>query len=210
MNEKTEFLPFHAINEYMRPDFRLTVIRETLNSQASLDEHLSGELNQRIKKYVSVPGFRSSDKAPTMVKVIPTSKAFEKNPELVAVILSCWSEIHSDLREKAYALLKARNWKVLPENEGTFSPAILAEAIKEWPIFPISMDRTKLPGFYTHWPKDEDFDTIYDQFSKLYPDISESIDKVSLMVVWLCMRLPFQVDDEIEKPKGENLTQSEG
>ena len=41
MTDKTEFLPFHAINEYMRPDFRLKVIRETLSGQSRLGEHLA-------------------------------------------------------------------------------------------------------------------------------------------------------------------------
>ncbi len=68
MPEKTEFLPFHAINEYMRPDFRLKIIRDTLTGQNTLDEHLSNDLNQHIKKNVSVPGFRSSDKAPALIK----------------------------------------------------------------------------------------------------------------------------------------------
>jgi hypothetical protein len=74
MAEKTEFLPFHAINEYMRPDFRLKVIRDTLSAQTNLEEHLSNELNQQIKKNVNIPGFRSSDKAPALVKVAAATK----------------------------------------------------------------------------------------------------------------------------------------
>jgi hypothetical protein len=62
------------------------------------------------------------------------------------------------------------------------------------------MNRSKLPGFYTHWPKDEDFEVLYKNFSDLYPDFEASIDKVSLMVVWLSMRLPLQVDEIISKP----------
>jgi hypothetical protein len=199
MPEKTEFLPFHAINEYMRPDFRLKVIRETLTAQTNLEEHLSNDLNQQIRKRVTVPGFRNSDKAPALVKVLPTSKSFEKNPDLVAVILSCWVETQSELRDQVFTLLKSRNWQIVPETDGIDTDTLNTEMIKEWPVFPIHMNRAKLPGFFTHWPKGEDFETLYNNFSELFPDSDASMDKVSLMVVWLSMRLPFQVDSDNEK-----------
>jgi hypothetical protein len=209
MTEKTEFLPFHAINEYMRPDFRLNVIRETLSAQATLEQHLSNDLNQQLKKYVTVPGFRSSDKAPALVKVLPTSKAFEKNPDLVAVLISCWAEIQSKLREQAYSVLKERRWPLFPENEDPAPTASITETIKEWPVFPITMDRAKLPGFYIHWPKGEDFEALYKTFSELYSDSDASIDKVSLMMVWLSMRLPLEVDVDLDKPDEAKLTPPE-
>ncbi len=72
------------------------------------------------------------------------------------------------------------------------------ELLKEWPIFPIKFNRTKLPGFFTHWPIGEDFDVLYNQFIELFPQAESSIDKVSLMVVWLSMRLPYHVDEHLE------------
>jgi hypothetical protein len=207
MAEKTEFLPFHAINEYMRPDFRLKVIRDTLSAQANLEEHLSNELNQQIKKNVNIPGFRSSDKAPALVKVVPTSKAFEKNPDLVAVILSAWAELNPELRDQIYSVLKSLNWKFFPDEDVEFSTAFISEAIKDWPIFPIKMNRRKLPGFYTHWPKGDDFEAIYKKYTELYPDSGASIDKVGLMTVWLAMRLPYQVDEEIS-PKDDLVSEN--
>jgi len=199
MPEKTEFLPFHAINEYMRPDFRLNVIRETLTSQATLDTSLVNDLNQKIKNRVTVPGFRNSDKAPALIKVLPTSKAFEKYPDLVVTILSCWAELQSELRDQVYTLLKTRNWPMVQEGDGIDTDTITLDTIKEWPIFPLKMNRTKLPGFFTHWPKGEDFEALYKNFSELFPDATASIDKVSLMVVWISMRLPFQVDSELNQ-----------
>ena len=202
MPEKTEFLPFHAINEYMRSDFRLKVIRETLSAQTSLATKLSNDLNQQIKKKVSVPGFRHSEKAPALVKTLPTSKAFEKHPDLVAIILACWAETQPELRNQVFEMLKSRHWLIYPETEG-IDLSLNMEMIKEWPVFPIHMDRTKLPGFYIHWPKGEDFETLYRNFTELNPNAEVSIDKVSLMAVWLSMRLPFQVDTELEKPELE-------
>jgi hypothetical protein len=205
MPEKTEFLPFHAINEFMRPDFRLNVIRETLTGQSNLDEHCINELNQQIRKRVSVPGFRNSAKAPALIKVLPTSKAFEKYPELVAAVLSCWCEMHSELREQVYSLLKTRNWPLLPDSDGIDTSSLSIDSIKEWPIFPIKLNRTKLPGFFPHWPKGEDFDSLYKSFSERFPDSDASMDRVSLMVVWLSMRLPYQVDNDNEETIQETV-----
>lgn len=210
MTEKTEFLPFHAINEYMRPDFRLKVIRDTLNAQSSMEEQLANEINQQIKKNVSIPGFRNSEKAPTMVKVVPTSKAFEKNPELVAIILSGWAELNTRLRGEVYSLLKEKGWKIFSEDEASLSSAQVTEMVKGWPVFPIRMDRTKLPGFYSHWPKGQDFEALYKKYAELHPDSDASIDRVSLMAVWLTMRLPFQVDEDLSQPETDssnNLSQ---
>ena len=200
MPEKTEFLPFHAINEFMRPDFRLSVIRETLLSIAALPEQLANTLNHQIKKNVSIPGFRNSDRAPALIKVLPTSKAFEKKPDLVAAMLSCWAEQHSALRDQVYHLLNAEKWDMLDEGDEDGFGTLSIEIIKEWPVLPKNVDRTKLPGFYTHWPNGQDFEVLYSKYNELFPESDASKDKVSLMVVWLTMRLPYHVDDaEIEQ-----------
>jgi hypothetical protein len=197
MVENTEFLPFHAINEFMRPDFRLIVIRETLSNQSMANESCDKELDQQIKKRVTVPGFRHSDKAPALVKVLPTSKAFEKYPELVSALITCWVEIQSELREQVYTVLKTRRWPMLLEGEGIDASTLSMDVIKSWPVFPEKFDRTKLPGFYPHWFKGEDFEALYQSFTSLFPTSSASIDKVSLMVVWLTMRLPYHVDIDL-------------
>jgi len=36
MPEKVEYLPFHAINEFMRDDYRLVVISEVLTNQEKI------------------------------------------------------------------------------------------------------------------------------------------------------------------------------
>jgi hypothetical protein len=197
MIDETEFLPFHAINEFMRPDFRLSVIRETLSNQEKVGEPYAHELTQQIKKKVTVPGFRNSDKAPALVKVLPTSKAFEKYPELVVALLACWAENQAELRDQVFGMLKNRNWPIFTETYGTETSALSPDVIKTWPIFPKNFNRTRLPGFFTHWPKGEDFEVLYTNYSSLFPDSNASIDKVSLMVVWLTMRLPYHVDMEL-------------
>ena len=38
-NKTAQFLPFHAVNEFMRDDYRLEVIRSTLNALPGLPEN---------------------------------------------------------------------------------------------------------------------------------------------------------------------------
>ena len=206
MIEKTEFLPFHAINEFMRPDFRMSVIRETLMKLPNLPDIYINKINHLTNKYVKVPGFRHSDKAPTLVKVLPMSKAFEKSPDLVAAILAAWAETHSELRIQVYDLLQTRNWVIYPNTEVPDLASLSSDTIKDWPIFPIHVDRTNLPGFFPHWPKSENFETLYTSYSEKYPESDAGIDKVSLMTVWLTMRLPYQIDNSNNSASNDETT----
>lgn len=167
---KVEFIPFHAINEFMRNDFRLSVLRTTLAMLPKLDRKFSTPINRLTQKHVKVAGFRNSVKAPASVKAVAMVKAFEKEPKLVASVLDAWAESYADLRQKVYNLLVNRAWVLLP----------------------IETDRTRLPGFLTRWPEDDDYEVLYDAFNQAYPESQASIDEVSLMVVWLAGRLPIE------------------
>jgi len=59
-------------------------------------------------------------------------------------------------------------------------------------VLPIEAERAKLPGFMTRWPKDEDFDILYEAYTGRYPESEANSDDVSLMVVWIGGRLPFE------------------
>jgi len=194
IEEKKEihFLPFHAINEFMRNDYRGNVVKTTLNAMPDLPENLVKPLDQVIKKHVKVPGFRNAAKAPTAVKVIPLAKAFENNADVVASVLAAWGETHPELRKQVVEVLKVRGWQFFPDDLGIadLKPA----ALKEWRILPWSIDRTRMPGFVTAWPKDSTFEEIYDTYVDMFPDGEEGIDNVSLMVVWLTLRLPVDVE----------------
>jgi hypothetical protein len=181
--EKAQFLPFHAINEFMRPDFRLEVVRSALYALPNLPEDFRPPIDRLTRKVVQVPGFRNSVKAPTALKVKPTAEAFEKSSDLVAAVLSAWAEAHPELRQQVYDLLVSRDWKVLPPEA----------------------DRTKIPGFLTRWPKGEDFDVLNNAYAEKYPGSQTSNDQVSLMVVWISSRLPYQLVGE-EHQADEELT----
>ncbi|MBN1665817.1 MAG: hypothetical protein JW862_01965 [Anaerolineales bacterium] len=194
MNEKKKiaFLPFHAINEFMRNEYRLTVIRNTLLALPELERELAGPVDSLTKRHVKVPGFRNSAKAPATVKAVAMVKPFEKEPKLVSAILQAWSQVNATLRQQAYDLLTGRGWK----------------------IFPPDFDRRKLPGFLTDWPAEEDYETIYDAYAAAYPESEYGIDDLSLMIVWLAGRLPldkvpmaelsgFELGEESAEPESD-------
>ena len=93
---------------------------------------------------------------------------------MAAAILSAWAEAHTGLRSQTHELLAARGWEVLPPEA----------------------DRTQLPGFVPTWPKDEDFEKLTVAFKEKYPDTEASDDDISLMIVWVSGRLPFQSPPE--------------
>ena len=167
-NKEVRFLPFHAINEFMLDEYRLEVITKVMTSLSGLPDRYNSTINRLSKKLVKVPGFRNSLRAPLQYKLKSLIAAFEKNPEFVATIISGWAELNHDLRERVFRLLNSRNWEILP----------------------LDTDRTKLPGFITVWPIGENFDVLSRAFNDANPDSSASNDDISLMTVWISVRLP--------------------
>jgi hypothetical protein len=192
MKEELRFLPFHAINEFMRDDFRLSVIRTVLSNITILDDKDRNQLYTLINKQVIIPGFRKPAKAPIPVMLIPVVKAFEKTPDLVAHLLAAWAKCHKSLRDEVYELLKVRNWSFIQNNFD------IKDILDDWRILPLDADRKKLPGFYPIWPTGENFEFLYDTYTNMFPASEYDIDSVSLMVVWLAMRLPYQVESETD------------
>jgi hypothetical protein len=178
-SKQASFLPFNALNEFMRTDYRHSVVHSVIFNLSTLPDKQQAALNQSIKKMVQVPGFRNSLQAPAPLKVKPAISAFEKSPAFVALVLSAWSEINHDLRQRVYDLLVKRGWELLPQEA----------------------DRTKLPGFLTTWPKEDDFSVLNQAYGETYPDQPATTDDVSLMVVWLAGRLPVE---EVDSKAAEN------
>jgi hypothetical protein len=175
MEDQTiQFLPFHAVNEFMRNDYRLEVVRSTLSALPDLPEQFRTRIDQMTRQIVHVPGFRNSAKAPLSKRVKPTAEAFEKSPELVAAILSAWAEAHKELRQQVFDLLIERNWEILPPEA----------------------DRTQLPGFYITWPKGENFEILAEAFAQKHPESQTNQDDISMMIVWLSVCLPYQFEEE--------------
>jgi hypothetical protein len=168
-NNQIKFIPFNAINEFMRNDFRLHVIRSALLALPDLDRKFSSKLDRLTRKLVKVPGFRNSSKAPASMKAVAMVKAFEKHPDIVAEIINVWAESKPELRSEINQFLSNRSWKILP----------------------IEADRTKLPGFLTTWPEEDDYETLYQAYSQENPDSDASIDETSLMIIWQACRLPI-------------------
>ena len=196
---QVQFLPFNAINEFMRDDFRLKVIRSVLTKLSSLPSALQDPINKITRRVVQVPGFRSSEKAPAAIKLLPMASAFQKSPELVAAVLAAWAELHSDLRNQIYSILKTRGWPMVPEeiqDVSALAASIKLERPSDWGVLPQLADRTRLPGFLIYWPVNQSYDDIYSDFTREYPQAEGSVDEVSLMAIWLSLRLPYKEDSQ--------------
>ncbi len=173
MSEKqVKYLPYHAINEFMLDDYRHEVILTVFSRFNELSAGRKGALVNLVKRHVQVQGFRNSSQAPLMVKVKGSGKPFQTSAEYAANVVAGWCELHPDLGAKVYELLTSRGWEILP----------------------VDADRTKLPGFIPAWPKDETFEAINAAFKEKYPDEDIKDYDVSLMVVWLSGRLPFDLE----------------
>ncbi len=182
MEDEVAFLPYHAINEFMLDDYRHQVVSAALQALPDLPEELRAGLEAQIRQGVRVPGFRNSLKAPAQLKVKPTEKAFEKNPELVSLILAAWAHSHPGLRQQVFDLLNGRGWELLP----------------------VEAERYKLPGWLTVWPKGQDFEVLYEAFHEAYPESQAAQNDVSLMAVWLSGRLPYHVEGEEDEEDWED------
>lgn len=176
-DKRTAYFPFHAINEYMLPEFRLEVIGTVLRGLEKLPGERRAAINNMIKRYLSVPGFRNSSAAPLAVKIRSSVTTFERHPDFTSVLLQAWSELHPELRTRVHAMLQNRSF------EG---------------VLPAEADRTRLPGFQTTWPKTETYEALDQAFLDANPGFEAVSNDIRLMVVWLVNRLPYDLFDEDE------------
>jgi hypothetical protein len=86
MNDhQVEFLPFHAINEFMVDDYRQKVLHTVLSRMSELSPAQKGRsLASQIKRHVSVQGFRNSSAAPLLLKIKGATTAFQRHPDFTA------------------------------------------------------------------------------------------------------------------------------
>jgi len=182
MPEKQEFLPFHAINEFMRDDYRLTILTEVLSNQDKMSAEKHSLLNKMITRYVTVQGFRNSNLAPVGRKAKGTATLFERSHELVAIVVESWSRLHEQLGRAVLTVLTEKEWESLQ---------------------PLDVDRSQLPGFLIHWPKKDNFEELIKAVKEKDPQLDESDDNISLMVVWIGNRLPYDLYEEVEKEEKE-------
>ena len=171
-NEKSiQFLPFHAINEFMLPEYRLDVIKNVFQNVDQLPPEHQRAIHRIQKKYLKIPGFRNSTLAPTPIKIRNAVTPFEKSSEFVAELLSAWKVLHEKLGEEISAVLNDMGWEILP----------------------VEANHAKLPGFMITWPKSDTFEVIEEKFKEMYPDKNYLEDDVRLMIVWMGGRLPYEL-----------------
>ena len=173
-DEKIEYFQFHAINEFMVDDYKLQVLKSVFSGFEKLPSEWQKKLNAEVKMKITVPGFRNSSVAPFGLKARGAIKPFENDPDFVSVVLQSWLWLHKDLANTVKKLLDSRGWEILP----------------------VEADRTKLPGFMTRWPAKEDYTVVLEAFHSENPDSKDTDDDISLMCVWLSLRLPYTVKED--------------
>lgn len=174
-----EYLPFHAINEFMRDDYRLSVIHEVLTHFEELSGEQRKEISQEITRQVKIAGFRNSNLAPAAIKAKNSVSLFQKSAKFSAVVVGAWSGLHPELATAV--------WQVLSEHG--------------WEPQPVELNRAKLPGYQVKWPKKDTFEVLQQEARKTNSTLTETDDDISLMVVWLGNRLPYDLFLEGEEEK---------
>ena len=174
---KIEYLPFHAVNEFMRDDYRLTILSEVFNTLDKCTSMQRQLILRLFSKGVQIPGFRNSSLAPLGMKIKNSASIFIKSSEFSATIMECWSNLHPELKSVMLGLLTERGWN--PQ--------------------PVDSDRSLLPGFQIDWPKADTFEALIKAVRESHPEITESDDDISLMAVWVGNKLPYNLFVEESK-----------
>jgi hypothetical protein len=173
-DKKVQVLPFHAVNEFMREDYRLIVLHEvfsTLDQCTPIQKQL---ILRMFSKNVTVPGFRNSGLAPLSIKIKNSPSLFERSHEFSATVMQCWSNLHPELKSAMYTLLIERGWTLQP----------------------LEADHSLLPGFQIDWPKADNFESLIKAIQEAHPEMTESDDNISLMAVWVGNKLPYNLYSE--------------
>ncbi len=169
--KKIQYLPFHAVNEFMRDDYRLVVLQEVFSSMEKCTNLQRQLITRLVSRGLQIPGFRNSSQAPVSMRIKHSASLFEKSSEFAATIMECWSNLHQELKKIIVPLLKERGWN--PQ--------------------PLELDRSLLPGFMIDWPKTDTFEVLIKAVREAQPTLDESDDNICLMVVWMGNRLPYDL-----------------
>jgi hypothetical protein len=176
--EKKQFLPFHAVNEFMRDDYRLNVLQNVFTQLDECKGESRTKLLKLFGKEAQIPGFRNSSQAPAGLKAKNGQRLFEKSAVFAALVMDCWSQLHAGLFTQVHAYLLENGWKM----------PTLQEA------------RVFLPGFQLDWPKEQTFENIIQAVRKNNPELTETDDDISLMVVWVGNKLPYNLYESGDEP----------
>lgn len=174
-NKHIKFLPWSAINAFMLPEFQSEVLTAVLGGYDALTSEYRTSLNQMIKQGVHLNGFRNATAAPLPIKARGSIALFEKNANFASLVLSAWCSLFPALQEAVFSILTKYGWIILP----------------------LDADRSKMPGFFPQWPKEEEFDVLIADFREQYPNLSDFTDnQISLMSVWISGRLPYELAEK--------------
>ncbi|HPS41064.1 MAG TPA: hypothetical protein PK040_00575 [Anaerolineaceae bacterium] len=176
MTEEKNYYPFTAVNDFMRDDYRLTILNEVLSRLDAVPAGQKLLITRLITKGVQIQGFRNSNLAPAAMKAKKSTTLFENLPQFAGQIMEAWSRLHATLREEMGRLLAERGWQVMED----------------------SADLSLQPGFKPGWPKTDTFQVLIEAARVRLPDMPETDDDISLMAVWVGNCLPYELYENAE------------
>ena len=108
--QQIEYLPFNAINEFMRDDYRLAILSEIFTNFEKLSSAQRSHIGKFVSKYATIQGFRNANLAPVGRKAKACVTLFERSSEFAAEIVDSWVSLHNDLAETVFSLLTEKKW----------------------------------------------------------------------------------------------------
>lgn len=159
-----------AINQLMRDDFRERVVREALEGRIKIASPESDALNDFIRKWIKVPGFRKGKAHEANVGRLlrPMINGFFHDSEAVYAVVSMWMKVHENLATDVRAFLKHANQSNFGRTE------VDDEESVHWLSF--------------------DLDEPAEKFIQEYPQYDR--DDAKLMLLWLNCHVPEMSEEE--------------
>ena len=101
-------IDYSALNLTLSDDHRERVVRHVLMNRKMVSEELAQLLNNAIRSYIRIKGFRPSrvSQAPINILTKAVTEVSEDRDELLAAILKVWFSAYPDLRNAVISFLE--------------------------------------------------------------------------------------------------------
>lgn len=113
MSEKVIW-PWIAVNEYMNDDYREVVVETALEHLPEASSDLAAFAREKMS-HISVPGFRSVDRAPVIRSLEPVSEHMQRDEGVATAIICLWSEAKGDLIDRLRSTAESEGLQILPD-----------------------------------------------------------------------------------------------
>jgi len=107
--------PWSAVNSLMEDDYRETVVTIALRQLPAAEPDLRRLARSILTSEISIPGFRSLDRAPVGVARPHVIKRMAQSNDVVTAVICLWAEAQQPLIERLRAAAAAAGVELLPD-----------------------------------------------------------------------------------------------